>query len=308
MMVKKINRKVWLFAGLALVIGLGLFFSFLRYEKPIEENLVSEMGKAQIDTTSLVADAQVAQGPLNEDSTTVKNETQSAVAAGAYLMSGSELTGWKEDKRWPIASITKLVSAYVAESVMDPEQSVVISQTAVDTMGDAGEFKLGEIFKVRDLVKAMLITSSNDAAVALAQNYSQTKFVSEMNLVTKAAGMNDSQFVEPTGLSVQNQSTVEDLVKLVQYIWREDREFFQITRQSTDFIVDINLGVGRQLTNINQFAGESDFLGGKTGTLPEADSNLISVFDVPGFGEPVIVVVLGSKDRFTETRSILSGL
>ena len=129
-----------------------------------------------------------------------------------------------------------------------------------------------------------------------------------MNLVTKAAGMNNSQFIEPTGLSVQNQSTVEDLVKLVQYIWRENREFFQITRQSRGFIIDINLGVGRQLININEFAGDDDFLGGKTGTLPEADSNLISVFYVPGFWEPVIVVVLGSKDRFAETRSILSSL
>jgi len=304
MIEKKLSKKIWIWVGSVLVLGLGLFFS-LSYRKAIVEDLVEEVGKAQTDTTSLIADVSIAQGSPDGEDGGVEEQDQSAVAAGAYLMGGKELAGWKEDKRWPIASITKLLSAYVAESLMDPEQNVVITQNAVDTMGEAGGFRMGELFKVRDLVKAMLITSSNDAAIALAQNYGQTTFVSEMNLIAREAGMNNSQFVEPTGLSVQNQSTVEDLVRLVQYIWRENREFFQITRQSTDYIVDTNLGVGRQLVNINQFAGDSDFLGGKTGTLPEADSNLISVFNSPKFGEPVIVVVLGSKDRFAETRKIL---
>lgn len=290
--------------GLTAVIIFGLFFSFQRTSSVGD---VNEVGKTPTDSTSLVADTPISERPITEG-TVVVEEDQPAIAAGVYLMSGQRITGWKEDKRWPIASITKLLSAYVAESLMDPEQSVVISQSAIDTIGDAGGFKLGEIFPVRDLVKAMLITSSNDAAIALAQNYGQSKFVAEMNLVARVAGMNDSQFVEPTGLSVQNQSTVEDLVKLVQYIWEENREFFQITSRSTDYIIDTNLGVGRQLTNINQFAGDSDFLGGKTGTLPEADSNLISVFSVPGFGEPVIVVLLGSQDRFTETRKLLLDL
>ena len=301
-MAKKLNAGIWLFVGLAVVIAIGLIFSFQR-----ESLVIEEVGKSQTDTTSLVADTPISGGPITDGVTDVDKD-QPAIAAGVYLMTGQRLTGWKEDKRWPIASITKLLSAYVAESLMDPEQSVVISQSAIDTIGNGGEFKLGEIFPVRDLVKAMLITSSNDAAIALAQNYGQTKFVAEMNLVAGVAGMRDSQFVEPTGLSVQNQSTVEDLVKLVQYIWEENREFFQITSRSTDYIVDTNLGVGRQLININQFAGDSDFLGGKTGTLPEADSNLISVFSVPEFGEPVIVVVLGSKDRFAETRKILLDL
>ena len=307
-MVKNLNRRIWFFAGLALVVGLGLALSLKNYQEPIKEDLVAEVGRAQIDTTSLIADAPVTQGSTSNGGINSMDGMQPAVAAGAYLMGGKELVGWKEDKRWPVASITKLLSAYTAESLMDPEQGVVVSQVAIDTIGDENGFKLGEIFKVRDLVKAMLITSSNDAAVALAQNYGQADFVSEMNAVARRAGMSNSQFVEPTGLSVQNQSTVEDLVKLIQYIWRENQEFFQITRRSTDFIVDTNLGVERQLININQFAGDPDFLGGKTGTLPEADSNLISVFDVPNFGEPVIVVVLGSKDRFTETRNILLDL
>lgn len=305
-MKKRFNKKIWFFVVATIVVVLGILFSFsATYKTPEREDIVAEVGRAQIDTTSLVADASV---PQTSSGSVEIEESRPAIAAGAYLMNGTKLTGWKEDKRWPIASITKLLSAYVAETLMDPEESVVISQAAVDTIGNSGEFGLGEMFKVRDLVKAMLITSSNDAAVALAQNYGQAQFVAEMNAVAQKAGMYDSQFVEPTGLSVQNQSTVEDLVKLVQYLWRENREFFQITRQSTAIIIDTNLGTERQLKNINQFASDSDFLGGKTGTLPAADSNLVSVFDVEGFGEPVVVIVLGSLDRFTETRDILSEL
>ncbi len=300
------SRTITFLTGLTLVVVLGIAFA-MSNQTPLPIEPVAEISNApETDQTSLVADAQVPRESGDEGP--VASEPKPAVAAGAYLMSGQQLSGWKVDKRWPIASITKLLSAYVAETLMDPNQAVVMSQRAIDTVGDSGEFKLGELFLVRDLVKAMLVVSSNDAASALAQNYGEDRFVAEMNAVAQAAGMNDSYFVEPTGLSVQNQSTVEDLVKLVRYIWSENEEFFRITRQSTDLIVDTNTGVARQLININQFSGRSDFLGGKTGTLPEADSNLVSIFRVSGFSEPVVVIVLGSKERFAETQKILQGI
>jgi len=305
-MMKKASKTVFLVSTLALVVTLGVLFTITNKDH-IEGDPLAEISNApELDRTSLVADAQVNGAQSNSDiQETEAIEQRPAVAAGVYLMSGKQLSGWKTDKRWPIASITKLLSAYVAETLMDSEQSVVMSQRAIDTIGDAGNFQLGEIYPVRDLVKAMLIVSSNDAAGALAQNYGEDRFVAEMNVVAASAGMRDSRFVEATGLSVQNQSTVEDLVKLVGYIWEENEDFFRITRKSTDFIIDTNTGQVRQLININEFAGRSDFLGGKTGTLPEADSNLVSVFRVDGFNEPLMIIVLGSKDRFGETQEIL---
>ncbi|MEX2054382.1 MAG: serine hydrolase [Candidatus Colwellbacteria bacterium] len=304
---KQTNKKTVFLTGLLLTLGAGIAFSVVSNNDQVEiEPLAQINNTPELDNTSLIADAQVSDGSNAQGD--IQTEVP-AVAAGAYLLSGQKLAGWKtNDRRWPIASVTKLLSAYVAETLMDPNQGVVISQRAIDTVGDAGEFKLGEIFPVRDLVKAMLIVSSNDAASALAQNYGEDKFIAEMNAVAASAGMVDSRFVEPTGLSVQNQSTVDDLIKLVRYIWEANEEFFKISTKSTDFIIDTNSGVARQLININPFSSRSDFLGGKTGTLPEADSNLISVFRVPGFNEPVVIVVLGSKDRFGETQKILQQL
>ncbi|PIR97822.1 MAG: hypothetical protein COT89_02850 [Candidatus Colwellbacteria bacterium CG10_big_fil_rev_8_21_14_0_10_42_22] len=235
-------------------------------------------------------------------------EPQTAVAAGAYTLSGKNILGWNLQKRWPIASITKLMSAHIASLVMDKAEVVTISQTAVDTIGDSGGLRVGEAFQVMDLLKAMLLVSSNDAAAAIAEHYGNEEFITLMNQTAEEVGMGNTRFVEPTGLSPQNQSTVEDLVRFANYIWQNDRQLLEISRRSTDYIVDINTGLTRQLVSINAFAGRADFLGGKTGSIPASDDNLLSVFSVPDRKEPVVVVVFGSQDRFGETAKILSDL
>ena len=56
----------------------------------------------------------------------------------------------------------------------------------------------------------------------------------------------------------------------------------------------------------NEFAGTAAFLGGKTGYTDEAQGNLVSLFSMRG--TPVVIVVLGSADRFGETRTLLDQL
>ncbi len=62
------------------------------------------------------------------------------------------------------------------------------------------------------------------------------------------------------------------------------------------------------MNNINVFAGTDEFLGGKTGSTPEAEGNLISIFEVSRGASPVIIIVLGTDDRFGETENILMNL
>ena len=301
------KRIYSVFLVLALIIVGGVVLAFNWQDDTNLSNVTAEVDKdMQVEANSLVADAPVTKG--DPESVDQPASGQPAVAAGAYLLSGKKLVGWKTDKRWPVASVSKLVSAYVVEADMAADDQITLSEEVVATMGDAGLFKAGEVFSVKDMMKAMLMVSSNDAAGALADYYGHDEFVAEMNAAALRIGMANSHFVEPSGLSVQNQSTVEDLVELAAYILRHEPEILAITRQSTDFIVDSNTGAVRELVNINWFAGSTGFLGGKTGSLPEADGNLLSIFSVPGYGEPVIVVVLGSKDRFGETRDILENL
>lgn len=228
-------------------------------------------------------------------------------AAGAYTITGDELYSFRADKRWPIASITKLLTALIAYEEFGEDDVVPITKEAVATEGESG-FREGEMYTVGDLVEAMLLISSNDAATALAMHYnSQELFVKKMNERAAELGMTDTSLADPTGLSFQNLSTVEDLRKLALYIWENEPQIFRITRRESGTLLEVKSGKRRTIQNINIFAGREDFLGGKTGHIPEADQNLLSIFALPN-REPVVIIVLGAADRFQETENILRNL
>jgi len=228
-------------------------------------------------------------------------------AAGAYLLDGKPLYEFRTDKRWPIASVTKLMTALVARELLSPGEVIVITPEAVAAEGAAGGFSAYEKYRLSELEEAVLAVSSNDAAFAIAAHYGETDFIREMNRMAALLGMNETNFSDPTGISLQNRSTATDLFRLVKFIWEEEPGIFEITRQPSVVITD-ELGRSRTLANINIFAGRADFLGGKTGSLPEAHGNLVSIFKLPDETSPVVIVVLGAGDRFEETENILGKL
>jgi hypothetical protein len=206
------------------------------------------------------------------------------------------------EKRWPIASLTKLMTAVLAIEKMDLNKEAVMSEKAVTTEGTAGEFQNGEVFRFQDLIKAMLISSSNDAAVAIAETFGERDFINEMQ--KKAAGLKmfSTTYLEPTGLSFINQSTVSDLAKLMNYIYLSHPEILEISRQKEAEILELRLNKPRKLLTINKFAGKPDFIGGKTGYIDEAGRNLIGLFDING--KTVLIITLGAEDSFKETEKL----
>lgn len=227
-------------------------------------------------------------------------------AAGAYGEGGKETFGWDTGKRWPIASLTKLMTAVVALEAIPANEVITISEEAIATEGISGSFTAGEKFKLNDLLKTMMLVSSNDAAAAIAAHIGEDEFIAAMNKKANDLGLTDTGFVDPTGLSVKNQSTVIDLLRLTEYVRNFKPEILAMTKKTKDTIVEVKTGKRRTVVNINTFAGRSDFLGGKTGSTPEAGGNLISVFKVAG--EPKIIIVLGALDRFAETEKIKDSL
>ncbi|OGM94263.1 hypothetical protein A2524_01150 [Candidatus Wolfebacteria bacterium RIFOXYD12_FULL_48_21] len=223
----------------------------------------------------------------------------------SYLNSDEVLFERKTDGRWPIASITKLMTAIVATELGMAKQDFTLTDAMVKTEGDAGGFKMGELFTGYDLLAAMLLSSSNDAAEAFAQSYGRDAFIRRMNVKAQELRMLSTHYVDPSGLSPLNQSTPSDLYKLAGYLHATHPDILKVSRQRKATIVDLNTNRKRIVTTINEFAGQATFLGGKTGYIVEAEGNgnLLSVF--MHNGQPFTLIVLGSPDRFGETKTLL---
>lgn len=233
------------------------------------------------------------------------NDPAPAVSAEAVLIadaqSGERYLEVQTDKRWPIASLTKLMTATIVLEKIDPESSVTIEE------GDLADganpiFVAGDTYRAKDLLKAMLVASRNTAANAFARTYGQAAFIAAMNEKAKSYGMSDTNFGDPSGLSVANQSTLSDLLKLVRGVSLEHPDIWKMTQNSKVSIKEINSGKFRTFTSTNQFVNRPDFYGGKTGYTPEADGNLLTVFL---YGKRTLaIIVLGSPDRFGDSGNL----
>lgn len=204
--------------------------------------------------------------------------------------------------RWPIASLTKLMVSVIAVEKFGLNKEIIISEKAVSTEGTAGDFKAGEIYKTGDLIKAMLVSSSNDAAVSLVESFDYEEFIDEMQKKAAELKMFQTSYLEPTGLSFVNQSTANDLSKLMRYVRQNHPELLEISRQREAEIFELKSKKARKLLSVNRFAGQPDFIGGKTGYIEESGRNLIALFEING--KIILSIVLGSDDSFKETEKI----
>ncbi len=232
-------------------------------------------------------------------------EIQAGIALVGDLNSGTHYLEKGISRHWPIASITKLMTAVIASKVLSPETVITISPENFpkEEGSSTRALKAGDEFTVRDLMEIMLIASDNAAAEALAQAYGREDFLSKMNDQAKIWGMTQTYYYDPSGLSPVNQSSVTDLEKLAFQLVSHHEDILDITHQSGVRVVEQKSKRERSILPINVFAGRSDFIGGKTGFIDEAGGNLLSIFSVKR--RPVLIVVLNSSNRFDDTSTLL---
>lgn len=240
------------------------------------------------------------QFPIRKDRTLPDLEMKVKSAVATDLDSNSDMFRFNTGERWALASLTKLMSAVIASEELGLNSNIVITDRAMSTEGVSGNFLLNEVYSSGDLIKAMLVVSSNRAAIALADSIGVLKFVDKMQMKANVLGMEYTAFAEPTGLSFMNQGTVEDLEKLVGYIYRNHPELLEITRQKSVALTELTGGRKNEMLNINAFAhSRPDFSGGKTGFTDQAGGNLITIFEHEG--RKLLYIVLGTDDRFGQT-------
>lgn len=203
-----------------------------------------------------------------------------------------------------LASLTKLLTAVVVMEDIGVNKWIPITGEAVSTEGLAGNLKSGETYSARELLKIMLLTSSNDAAAAF-EEYIGGKEAMVRAIHKKAAELNMNSVIvnDGSGLSDFNYGDAYDFLKLTKYIIKKHPEIFTWT-QAHDFLVQpLNESTSRKVYNINELTERRDFWGGKTGTSPAAGENLVSIFDIEG--RRVAIILLGSKNRIQDASNLI---
>ena len=202
----------------------------------------------------------------------------------------------------PMASLTKLMTSFVAMKYFPLDLILEVPEDINKIESKNGKLKPKDKLYLKDLIHLMLIVSSNQAAYTIEKNLN---IVPLMNLEAKKMGLKDTFFKDASGLSEKNVSSVKDLSDLVYYIFKKEPKIFEIERIKETKIKSLE-GNLYDLKNNNYFVENQNFLGGKTGWFNINLQNLISIFKIKG--KTIIIVVLGSKDRFKDTEKILKEL
>ncbi len=233
-------------------------------------------------------------------------------ASGAVVMdldSGQIIFERRSAESRPMASLTKLMTALIIVEHHSLSEVVTIPQNIADiSFGETEHLPAGERFTVGDLLSAMLISSSNDAAVTLARYHSGTvsAFAVEMNSRAKSLGLKNTSYANPVGLDApQQDSTPLDLAWLAVYVMR-NKEISERMAISDMQIRSLS-GKTVALSHTHALLHEDSFvIAGKTGTTDAAGQCLLSI--ISENGRRYVVVLLHSRDRYSDMRRMLKFL
>ena len=221
------------------------------------------------------------------------------------LNSGVPLYEKNADAALLPASTTKIITALVALDSYQLDQVLTVGK-GVRVDGQKMGLYPGEQMKVEDLLYGLLVYSANDAAMVLAQNFQggYSDFIDAMNTKAAEIFMINSHFENPVGLDgIRQHSTAKDLVRASEVAMRNP-EFAKIVGTKQVTVTDVTGKSIYNLRNINELLGSvPGVLGVKTGWTKNARENLVTYIERDG--HRVIIAVLGSQDRFGETKELI---
>ena len=198
----------------------------------------------------------------------------------------------------PIASLTKLMTAVVVtEAKLPLNEALTITDDDIDTEKNSrSRLRVGTTLSREEMLHLALMSSENRAANALGRNYpgGLPAFVLAMNAKARALGMNDTRYVEPTGLSSRNQSSARDLATLVGAA--QEHAIIRQFSTSQELEVDVlNRPMQFRTTDALVRSPSWDILLQKTGYITEAGRCL--VMQARMAGRKVIMVFLDSAGK-----------
>jgi len=237
---------------------------------------------------------------------TVPPALESREAILVDLATGQVLFRKLPQRHRPIASLTKIMTAVVVLERLSPSARVTVTSNAAAQSGSVLGLVAGERISVGNLLYALMLQSSNDAAVALAEAVSGSvgRFVDLMNVEARAMGLRDTRFYSPNGLDDRGYSTAADLATLTRAAEQKPR-FADVVAAKTRWIPAPS-GSRRYVQNRNVllwlYPGAT---GVKTGFTTPAGHCLVATASREGHG--LVAVVLGDPDEpFDEGAALLN--
>ena len=222
------------------------------------------------------------------------------ITAEAYLVGNAE-TGevyviHNPQLESPIASISKLFTAIVANNKLDPNQIITITQPMLDVYPNSYGFSLGEQFSVFDLMYPLLIQSNNNIAEGIAQTYGYVNFLKEMNALATEIGLTKTHFTDASGLSNENISNARDLFTFAQYLYKTQKSILALTATPSWSFATTSQHGAHLIQTTDPFVGDPHLVGGKTGRTDAAGETMLTIFNymLKGKNYPIVIIVLHS--------------
>ncbi len=295
------KTKLFLYTAVVVIVAVFVLFHLSDYTKLASQNT--------IDNSAAVINAQIQDATPKYFYFSKNAEKKLQVAADAYVVgdldTGEVILAKNQVNKFPIASVSKLMTATISKETQDQDGIVTISKKALQTEGQNGNFHLNEKLKVGTLLYPLLLESSNDAAEAIAEHSGFDTFINAMNDKAKELGMASTTFQDSSGLSSHNISTALDLFKLTKYIKEKNPGLFDITKNQS------YKASGHTWLSNNQFLKQDEYLGGKSGYTDAARQTVVSTFSLPlgATGEKnIAITLLHTPDRYKDVESIVNFL
>lgn len=205
----------------------------------------------------------------------------------------------------PIASVAKLMTAVIAAENINLDSTVSVGEpTFVQSLIP----RLGERSRVSmySLLQLLLVESSNEAAEIIASKLGREEYISLMNQKARSLGMMNTVFADTSGLSAENSSSLSDLFRLTQYIYKNRSFIFELTANQHLKSTYVGDEFG-ELTNFNKVEGLDNFIGGKVGETIAAGQTSVTLHEIEVKGEKrvVAIIILGSESRNEDVAKLL---
>lgn len=304
------NKKNNLRSASVLLTFLGIFLMGLSFGFNsffIRKNLISTKSTPENTTDKALKELQ---GDKPVD--IIKEfSVGESFTAKSYLIfdknSNQILYGKNIDSKLPNASTTKLMTALVASRTYSLDTVLAVPIECTTLEGSSVGFKPGERFYAEDLFYGLMLRSGSDASCVLSTNYpgGREEFIKEMNKQAQEIGLKNTFYKNEIGLDEDGHfSSSKDLLTLTQKVLEIEK--LKIIMGTRSFVLTSLNGQNYAINNTNSLLFDlPGTVGYKTGYTSNAGECL--VFGYENLGNKLIIIVMGSNDRFSDVKELLSG-